>query len=503
MDPLLPQDAPEEVTKISPLEATTRILRYVRRVWDRGFARKDKSLVLAQQDVYLTVPASFDATARMLTLRAADDAGFETVTLLEEPLAAFYAWLAGTGGAWRDRLEVGDAVLVCDVGGGTTDFTIVSARERDGALQLERTAVGHHILLGGDNLDLALARLLQQKLRKEQKVKLDRRRLLGLVHACRGAKEAILAAEGGLDSAGITVQGTGRKLVGGSVTVDLTRADVERVVLEGFLPACELDTEPERADGYGLGEIGLPFERDPRITAHLATFLRGARVDKITHLLFNGGTTRPAAVRQRLADAVQGWFPGAKLSVLDGADLDFAVARGAAFYGLQRSGRGVRVRADIARSYYVGVESPMPAVPGLDPPIKALCLVPRGLEEGTEVTLPGERFQLRIGKPARFRFLTATTRSEDKPGTVLEDWEWEDELQEISPLAVTLPAEADTDNVQVTLHARVTEVGVLELYCREVGGDRTWQLSYNVREAEPEPTGESSTSSASDEETAG
>jgi molecular chaperone DnaK (HSP70) len=471
---LLPWQAPDEVDKVSPVEASARYLLHLSSVWDA--AHPDARL--GEQDVLIAVPASFDAVARELTLAAARGAGLPNVTLLEEPQAAFYAYLAARGDAWRRQLAVGDVVLVCDVGGGTTDFSLIAVAETDGDLSLERVAVGEHILLGGDNMDLALSYTLAQRL-GDKGHKLDAWQQRSLTLACRAAKEQLLADDAAA-AAPVAVLGRGSRVIGGTMKTELRRADVEAALLDGFFPACGADARPQRGRRVGLTELGLGYAADPGITRHLAEFLaRHGRTP--TAILYNGGVMKGAALRRRLGEVVRGWTGGTR--ELTGTDLDLAVAHGAAYYGLVRRGRGVRIRGGTARSYYLGIETAMPAVPGMPPPLKALCVVPFGMEEGTQADIPGQELGLVVGEPAEFRFLGSTVRKADRLGDTLSDWG--DEIDELAPLETMLPAGDGAVAGTVTpvrLHAHLTAVGTLELWCVARDGGRRWKLEFNVRE---------------------
>jgi hypothetical protein len=500
--PLLPWGSPAEVPKLSPLDASARYLEHLRRAWDHTFAGANPDLLLDRQDVYLTVPASFDEEARELTLRAAEQAGLGRVTLLEEPQAAFYAWIDQQGDRWRRQVKVGDLILVCDIGGGTTDFSLILVGQRDGELSLERVAVGDHILLGGDNMDLALARLLQQRLESHGQ-RVDTWQLHALWHQCRRAKEELFSnpAE---DAHAITLLGKGTRLIGGTIKTELRRADLSDVLLDGFFPLVSSNEMPARQRRVGLQELGLPYAADPAVTRHLARFLArqavgGSSAGEIrrgpsglacpTHILFNGGVMKAAPLRARIVDVLDQWLrqegfaPLDRSHVLDAPDLDHAVARGAAYYGRARRGRGVRIRSGASRSYYIGIESAMPAVPGLSAPLKALCVVPFGMEEGTSAPIAGREFGLIVGEPAEFRFLTSTVRKNDPPGALVEDWG--DDLEELSPLEVTLRMDGQEQTiVPVTLESHVTEVGTLELWCRSRVGEQRWKLEQSIREPE-------------------
>jgi molecular chaperone DnaK (HSP70) len=480
---ILPWNSPEDVRKLSPVEVSTQYLSHIRHAWNAAFA----DAPLEAQDVLLTVPASFDAVARDLTVRAAHDAGLAQVTILEEPQAAFYAWIDANGDAgsdgWRGAVRVGDVVLVCDIGGGTTDFTLIAVREEGGELALERIAVGDHILLGGDNMDLALAYTVRERL-TQAKTTLDQWQFRGLSLSCRDAKERLLS-DAKVAKQAIAILGRGRKVVGGTLRADVERGDVDRTLLDGFFPRCELSDVPQAQRRSALQEIGLPYATDPGVTRHLAAFLRrhgaGSTAVQPTAVLFNGGVMRAGLLRERLVDVVNGWFgSGAGVRVLGGGNPEHAVARGAAYYGLARRGRGVRIRGGTARAYYVGIESAMPAVPGVRPPLKALCVVPRGIEEGSDIDLPAQEFALVVGEPTEFRFLSSATRREDQVGALVEAWD--DDIVEVAPLVTTLDAKGQEGTaVPVRLQARVTELGVLELWCVSRDGAHRWKLEFNVR----------------------
>ena len=498
--PILPWQAPDEVSKLSPVEVSSQYLQYLRTVWDTQHAADGKGLTLGEQDVLLTVPASFDEEARELTRRAAEQAGLERVTLLEEPQAAFYAWLESQGDSWRQRIKVGDLVLVCDVGGGTTDFSLIAVSEEDGDLALKRVAVGEHILLGGDNMDLALARLLQQKLEAEGQ-KTDTFQLQALWHQCRAAKEYLFEHPKS-QKQDVTLLGKGRKLVGGTIKTELLREDLNRVLVEGFFPKVASDEMPARQRRIGFQELGLPYAADAAVTKHLARFLsqqvqnspEAASIRRgrsglacPTQVLFNGGVMKADVLRGRLVEVLSSWLVAegfealGAAQILDAPDLEHAVARGAAYYGRARRGQGVRIRSGASRTYYVGIETAMPAVPGMEAPLKALCVVPFGMEEGSEALVPGREFGLVVGEPAEFRFLSSTIRKQDHVGDLLENWG--SDIEELSPLEVTLTLEGQQGTVlPVRLESRVTEIGTLELWCVSRDNANHWKLELNIRE---------------------
>nr|WP_208296123.1 Hsp70 family protein [Telluria antibiotica] len=494
---ILPTDAPEEVERVSPLAASTRYLEHLKAAWNA--AHPDAPF--ERQAVTVTIPASFDPAARELTAEAAHNAGYGTPTLLEEPQAALYSWIQGSGGRWRKQVKAGDIVLVVDVGGGTSDFSLIAILERDGNLEPHRVAVGDHILLGGDNMDLALAHLVARKLQANG-TQLDAWQMRALTYACRGAKEHLLA-DADATTWPIVVPSRGSKLIGGSIRTELTRDEVTTFITDGFFPRVDASARPAVRTRAGLTQVGLPYAQDAAITRHLAAFLgrqAGATAElegfatnpahtflHPTAVLFNGGVFKSDVLAQRVMDTLNDWLAaegadGARM--LEGADLDLAVARGAAYYGYARRGGGVRIRGGTARSYYVGVESSMPAIPGFEPPLEALCVAPFGMEEGSELELPGQEFGLVVGEPVHFRFFGSSVRRQDHIGDVLESWST-DELQELNEIQATLPADgrAPGDVVQVKLHAVATEAGTLELVAVARDGQR-WKVEFDVRSTE-------------------
>jgi hypothetical protein len=494
---ILPLGAPEDIEKISPVESSWRYLEHLAEAFDALHGGGDRAL--AKQDVVVTVPASFDASARELTVEAALASGIEKLTLLEEPQAALYAWVLAMGDAWRTLVRPGDVVLVVDVGGGTTDFSAIHAVEKDGALELVRVAVGDHILLGGDNMDLALAHLVGRKLEAEGRA-LDRIQQAGLVHACRAAKERLLS-DNSLETAPIAVASRGSALLGATVRTELTRDEATRTIVDGFFPVVAADARPTARARAALTQLGLPYASDPAVTRHLASFLArqagalGVPADgrrrallHPTAILFNGGVMKADPLRTRIVDTINAWLAAdgaAPVRVLQGADLDFAVARGACSYALVRRGRGLRIRGGTARAYYVGIESAVPAVPGIEPPVSAMCVAPFGMEEGTEAALPSHELGVVVGEPVRFRFFGSSVRRDDPAGTLLEQWR-SDELEELPPIEVTLPAEGrrDGDVVPVRLRSQVTEVGTLLIEAeplRPLKVDERWRVELSVR----------------------
>ncbi|HKP55090.1 MAG TPA: Hsp70 family protein [Polyangiales bacterium] len=490
---ILPAAGGGEVPKISPLQASVRYLEHLRRAWD--YAHPEAPL--SEQLLTLAVPASFDPAARELTAEAARSAGLGHAVLLEEPQAALYSWLCASGEKYRDQVKPGDTILVLDLGGGTADFSVIAAREQDGELALERVAVGDHILLGGDNMDLALAHFLKAQL-EAQGTMLDPAQLATLTQASRVAKEQLLGRRE-LASVPVVIPGRGSKLIGGSIKAELNRADLERVLLDGFLPEVAADARPQARARVALTQLGLPYAHDPALTRHLAAFLakqaaaisgeEGASAGRPTAILFNGGVFKSPLLRERVLSVLNGWLKAAgapEVRVLSGEELDLGVARGAAYYGFVRAGHGIRIRGGTAMAYYVGVESSMPAVPGLPPPLTAVCLAPFGLEEGSHADMPAAEFGLVVGEPVRFRFFGSSVRREDQAGTALDHWQ-PDELAALQDIEVTLSAEQHQpgDTVIVRLQAGVTEVGTLQLEAVARATGERWKVEFDTRDQAP------------------
>jgi molecular chaperone DnaK (HSP70) len=496
--PILPADAPEEIERVSPFQATTAYLQHLRDAWQH----LHPNAPLEQQDLVITVPASFDPAARELTVEAARAVGLNQAILLEEPQAAVYSWIEKSQGEWRKQAKCGDIILVVDVGGGTTDLSLIAVTEQDGNLELIRVAVGDHILLGGDNMDLALAYTIKAKLEKDGK-RLESWQLQALTHSCRDAKEKIFSDDS-VETYPIVVASRGSSLIGGTLRTELTREEVNRVLVEGFLPKVAASDRPITRTRAGLRTAGLPYAQDAAITRHLTAFLAKQQqaTDDLkdfnlpehatflhpTAVLFNGGVFKADILAERLMEVLNSWLqaeqaPAARL--LEGADLDLAVARGAAYYGFVRLGKGVRIRGGTAAAYYVGVESAMPAVPGLAPEIEALCIAPFGMEEGTQEELPDDEFGLVVGEPVRFRFFASNSRRDDVVGTRLDYWT-DEELTELDEIEVTLADDGRRagDVVPVHLRAAVTEVGTLELQAVSQRNDGQWKIEFDVRAGE-------------------
>jgi hypothetical protein len=479
--PLLPWAAPPDVNRLSPLAVSAKYLRHVVEAWNNAPNREPEDF-LENCPVVLTVPASFDDVARNLTADAARQAGLKHVTLLEEPQAAFYCWLGMHPKDEAGALKAGMRCVVIDVGGGTSDFSLIRAGEEHGDITFARDAVGDHLLLGGDNMDLALAKAIEGKLSG----KLDAAQFGALVQACRAAKEALLVPKPPAEYA-VTVVGKGRSVIAGSVSAHVTPADVKAALFDGFFPQVPFDAEPTRTNRGGLQEMGLPYVSDPAVTKHLAAFLRqqlpaGEAPDAV---LFNGGVFQPQPLRDRIVEVMTPWFSRKGKpwdpAVLTNPSLDLAVAWGAAYSAWLRHSGGRRIGGGIARSYYLGVEDQR-----ADGKRSVVCVVPRRLQEGEEVAIPKPEFELAIGEPVLFPLYTSTVRSDDKPGDVLRVSP--DQLLQLPPLHTILRGgkRAGAKRVPVTLAAKATEIGTLELYCVSRENNR-WRLEFNVRDVMREP----------------
>ncbi|HEX3866572.1 MAG TPA: Hsp70 family protein, partial [Gemmatimonadaceae bacterium] len=500
---LLPWRASGDVTKLSPVEASARYLAHLRAAWNHRHPDEP----LERQDVVLTLPASFDEIARELTVRAAARAGLPRVVLIEEPQAAFYAWIDAHRDRWHEMVRPGQTILICDIGGGTSDFTLIRVRQTDdGSVQFHRVAVGEHLILGGDNLDLALAHHVESKLgsMKSSGDKLEPLQWAALVQSCRQVKETLLGT-GAPGSVVVNIAGSGSRLIGGAMQAPLDRDEVRQLFFEGFVPHVPLESKPA-ARRSGFQEFGLPYAADSAITRYLAAFLtahRSVLADNVvvtdgeqgasatgvhTHdparpdiVLFNGGFFASPALRERLLDVLTAWFnpPNDRTwqpFVLDNDRLDLAVARGAAYYGMVRRGVGIRIAAGLARTYYVGVASD-DALPS------AICLLPAGVEEGREIALD-RRFELRVREPVEFPLYVSSIRSTDKPGDVLAVEA--EQMTALPPIRTVIDAgkkSGKAESLPVYLHARLTEIGTLEMWCAQADGPRTWRLQFDVRAA--------------------
>ena len=495
--PILPWASNSVEAKRSPLDISRDLLRHLLSSLNNSHPGTPLNHAV------LTVPASFDEVARGLTLEAASEAGLKDAVLLEEPQAAFYAWLENQGADWRKQVKSGDILLVCDVGGGTADFSLIAVTGKDGNLALERVAVGEHLLLGGDNMDLALAHDVSETLSASGTPPLDEWQFLALVQAVRSAKESLLS-DPSLNDVPIAIPSRSRRLVASTLTATLTREQVDRIAIDGFFPLVEPDDMPLHRRAGGLREAGLPYAADPAVSKHLARFLTRAKAnilsspqlleaigqDKIADpspltipdaVLFNGGVFNASPLRHRVLEQLSRWA-GRQVRELQGARPDHAVALGAAVYArLRNSGQGLRIKSGTARSYYIGMESSAMAVPGRRPAIKALCVAPQGMEEGSRHEIEGQEFFLYTGETSEFRFFQSEVRAGDLPGNILPDTA---DLEESATLEIEIPpppGHNHGEEVPVYLETEVTELGNLELHFAHKPTGERWKLGFNIR----------------------
>ena len=467
---ILPWSAPADVEKMSPVEASSRLLLHIRDAWNHAHPDAPMETV----EVVITVPASFDEVARALTVTAARRAGFEKFTLLEEPQAAFYDFTAHHRGDLGAALEGVTLVLVVDVGGGTSDFTLVQVG-RDQSLR--RIAVGDHLMLGGDNMDAAIGRRAEEQMTAGGR-KLSPTQWSELLQASRAAKESLLSSNAA-ETYHVSVLAEGGRLIGGSMSAKLSREEVERIVLDGFFTPCDPNDLPRRSTRVALQEFGLPYAQDPAITRQLVGFLQThAAAGRPDAILLNGGVFNSPAIASRLVEVISSWWPGAsRIRVLEHDSLELAVARGAAWYGLVRRGMGRRIGGGAAHSFYVGLETKR------GEEAQALCLIPRGQEEGETVELGGRTFNLSLGRPVQFPLFTATSDRIERSGEIVRIT---DDLHALPPIHTVLKsAEAKTGQVPVHLRATLTEIGTLELWCVSEASNEQWRLEFELRGAAP------------------
>ncbi len=464
---ILPWEAQPESRELSPVDVSAAFLKHIRDAWDTAFP----ATPLAEQDIVLTVPASFDEEARELTVMAATQAGLDKVTLIEEPAAAFYSWIANHLTASQKQLFDGQTVLICDVGGGTSDFTLIKVSRTGDMVEFTRTAVGKHLLLGGDNLDLTLGWLVEAKLNQQ----LSLRQRSALRRQCAAAKERLLN-EPNLEKVEITILGAGSSLIGGTLRSEILRSEALELALDGFLPGTPLSERPKDDKRSLFRELGLPYVSDPAVTKHLAAFLTDNGItDGPDAILFNGGFFIPELLRQRVADVLEHWF-AKRPAIFENRDLDLAVAVGAAYYANVRTGgKGVLVRGGLPRAYFIGLSNDL---------TQTLCLAPRGSEEGTELTLEHDGLQLVANRPVSFRLYSSLHRTEDQLGDLV-DLSQEAELHPHAPLQALIRFGKPTGErlVPVKLGARLTAVGTLEIWCDSKVSDNRWRLQFELRKS--------------------
>ncbi|WDP85958.1 MAG: hsp70 family protein [Desulfobacter sp.] len=472
----------EGVEKVSPVIATAEYLGHIRNAWNHFV--KDEDKFIENQFVVLTVPASFNEEAREMTMEAVALAGLgESVTLLEEPLAAFYSWLILHESDWQSQVGEEDLILVCDVGGGTTDFSLITLKETEGSPRFERVAVGDHLILGGDNIDLALAKIVENKFNAKSSLSSDKWKTL--CHRCREAKEKTL--EHGERSVRITLKGEGRALIAGTLAADLTRGDIETVLRGRFFPDVDTIEFSALEQGKEIADFGLPFEKEASVSKHIVRFLEKHRdtVKNVLNkedpmpdfILFNGGTLKPSLVQSRIKEAIRRWFKTSepkKPMILENDRPELAVGIGASYYGLVKQGMGVRVGSGSPRSYYLGISTPS------EKDLKAVCLVERGLDEGSVIDLPDMSFEVRANQPVSFDVFSSSFRSGDMAGHIISI---DDSLTPMAPIQTIIKfgKNGDKKQIPITMGAEFTEMGSLAMFCRSAVSDHQWKLQFQLR----------------------
>jgi molecular chaperone DnaK (HSP70) len=482
--PILPWGSGRDIRKVSPLEASAAYLSHIREAWNERMG-DDEDAWLEHQMVIVTVPASFDEIARDLTVESAKIAGIPNVTLLEEPLAAFYSWLGRHETEWNRFVKPGNLILVCDVGGGTTDFTLIALHEIDGNQRFERIAVGDHLILGGDNIDLTLARTVEQKMKTSSAKALSLERWQSLCYQCREAKEAILSNEA--DSKTITLIGEGRSLIADTLSSKLDKSEIERIVLDGFFPIIDTNspkTFSEATQRKGITEFGLPYEKEPAITKHLCRFLEQHQHDipddmSLTTaspdvVLFNGGSLKPEWIQDRICQSIQSWSQSTgPIEILKNPEPFLAVAVGASYYGLVKMGHGVRVGSGSARSYYLGIETQKGK--------KAMCIIERGQEEGSQKVFEDKAFEVLANQPVRFDLFSSSYRSGDRSGHIFDV---DKSFSLLPPLQTVIQygKRSTEKRLPVMIETQYTELGSLSIWCKAKLTDHRWQLRFELRD---------------------
>ncbi len=497
--PILPWGS-QNVDKLSPVKATSEYLRHIRKAWNHFI--KDEDLFLENQFTVITVPASFDEAAREYTLKAARQAGFSNnITLLEEPLAAFYAWVTRHEHDWQSHVKPDDLILVCDVGGGTTDFTLISLKEAQGSPRFERVAVGEHLILGGDNIDLTLARYVASKF--PQKTNLTPDQWKTLSYKCRAAKEKLLLdshEDGHEERVRIVLRGEGRALIANTLSADLEKDELEEILCKGFFPEVESSLANPKKAGKAIADFGLPYEQEPAITRHIGWFLERHRESVKAllgkepipdHILFNGGSLKPSVFQNKIRSAIGKWFScGAQAlpTVLDNRDPDLSVSLGASYYGLVKQGMGVRVGSGSPRSYYIGIASDNSQNEHsrphktCDTTCKSImCVVERGLDEGSLIQLPEMEFEVVTNQPVLFSMFSSSFRSGDKTGNILQV---DDTMTPLPPLKTVIKfgKKGEAKQIPVKVEAEYTEMGTLAMWCRSSVSSHRWKLQFQLRE---------------------
>ncbi len=482
---ILPWGSSDDISKVSPIVASASYLSHIRTVWRHQFP----DAPLEQQDIVITVPASFDEAARSLTLEAARFAGLHKVRLLEEPQAVCYDWLRRHAGTIKQALANVHLLLVCDVGGGTTDLTLIKVEQGEQEPKLTRIGVGDHLMLGGDNIDLALAHLAESRLGTAEK-RLSAADLSQLIEQCRIAKERLLADDAP-EQINVTLLGGGSKLIGSSRSVALTKEEVREIALDGFFPLSGLDDLPDRKRS-GVVEFGLPYAAEPAVSKHIAAFLKlhSAASREALHeegavpdaLLLNGGVFRSQPITLRIVDLIRSWRSSPPV-LLENKHPELSVAFGAVSYAIARKDKKLKIGGGSARSYFLLVDTDDSSKQqGPSTVLRTgICILPKGSEEGDEVILKDRRFALRLGVPVRFHLVSLSGDGDFKPGDVAEIT---DLFHSLPPLAVAFEGDGSKSNAEVVVELAVTqtEVGTLKIQCISVeGSNQRWDVEFQIR----------------------
>jgi molecular chaperone DnaK (HSP70) len=476
-DKILPWESDQVSEKFSPVRAQAEILNHIKNAWNHKFSGEDQNSFI-EQNITVTIPASFDAVARELTLKACNFCGIKNLTLMEEPQAAFYSWLLSNEATWRKQIKKDESVLVCDIGGGTSDFTLIRVFETDGNLELERTAVGNHLLVGGDNMDLSISYLINSKIASNGK-KLDKWQLRSLVNKARDAKEELLSDKT-KEKYEISVLSRGMKLISGTIKSEVLSSELDQIVKNGFFPQCSLEEKPVNNRKTGLMEAGLNYESDPAITKHLAEFVSNFASNSFpSYILFNGGVMKSKELRNHITQTVSSWNDSNEIKELENNNSDISVALGACYYSFIKLSGGIRIKSGLNKTYYIEVSSSMPAIPGIPAPTKALCVAPFGMEEGSLIKIEGKKYMLTLGEDVSFNLFESSMGKDDKAGETIEDFS--NNLEKLTEIETFLNGNKG-EMVPVVLEAHVTEIGTLEFYCVSVEDSRKWKLEFNLRQ---------------------
>jgi len=478
---ILPWNSESVIEKLSPVDVQSEILQHIKNAWNFKFAQDNSDNSFEKQKIIITVPASFDTVARELTLKSAKKTGIIDLTLMEEPQAVFYSWLFSHGDSsdspWRDEIKAEDIVLVCDIGGGTSDFSLIKVNNQNGELELERIAVGNHLLVGGDNMDLALSYFLRSKFASSGK-NLDPWQMRILLNKARETKE-VLSSGGGKDSKNVIIPGKGMKLIGGSLKSELSFNELQQMISAGFFPECNISEEPSNNQTTGLREVGLLYESDPAITKHIAKFLKKSLPEGTfpTHVIFNGGVMQSQFIKKQLKKIVSSWGNDG-ITELTNIKTSLAVAIGAGYYGFVKENNGLRIKSGLNKSYYIEVASSMPSIPGIPLPTKALCVGNFGAEEGSIIKIKEKEYMLVLGEEVTFSLLASDSRKEDIPGTEIEDFN--NELEPINEIKAMLKGEPG-ETIPVILEIHLTEVGTMDFFCASISDEKKWKLEFDLR----------------------